>query len=129
MAMLEIHDSRGQVQYVMLQREHPMIFGTDPKCDIVLEAPGILPFHGRIRWKEPKFRIEAFPDAHFLIVNDKKYVQSSFRHGDELRLGGVRVFMVDPDAEAGDLEKTRVQAPPLAPPPAPTPPRPGTPPG
>ena len=45
MATLEIHDDRGKVQRVAVSRDHPALFGSSPECDIVLNAPGILPVY------------------------------------------------------------------------------------
>ena len=50
MATLEVHDGPGRVDYVTMAREHPVLFGADPTCDIVLRDPAALPIHGRIRW-------------------------------------------------------------------------------
>ena len=54
MATLEVHDGRGRVERVAIARDHPVMLGSSPKCDIVLEGDGVLPFHGRIRWKPRK---------------------------------------------------------------------------
>ena len=46
MATLEVHDGQGRVQFVELERDHPILFGTSPHCEIILEGPGIKPVHG-----------------------------------------------------------------------------------
>ena len=51
MATLEVHDGQGRVQFIELERDHPILFGTSPHCEVVLEGPGINPVHGRIRWQ------------------------------------------------------------------------------
>ena len=34
MATLEVHDGQGRVQFVELARDHPVLFGTSPACDV-----------------------------------------------------------------------------------------------
>jgi outer membrane protein assembly factor BamB len=109
MATLEVHDGSGRVEYVAINRENPALFGSDPKCDIVLSDPEALPFHGRIRWKRGKFKVEAFPEAKSLEVSGKKVVSTGFDRGDEIRVGDCRIFLLSPDDGPVDLEKTRVQ--------------------
>src|SRR5215218_8209611 len=87
MAMLEVHDGPGRVRRVTISRDQTVLFGSSPKCDIVLEGPGVLPFHGRLRWKSTRFKVDASPDAQHLEVNGKRLAASSFRQGDELRIG------------------------------------------
>jgi outer membrane protein assembly factor BamB len=110
MATLEIHDGRGRVEYVSISRENPALFGTDPKCDVVLTDPKVLPFHGRFRWKGERFKVEPMPEAEYLIVNGKKILSSSFRQGDELVIGKCRIFMLNPDDGVAETEKTRIHA-------------------
>ena len=69
MATLEVHDGQGRVQFVELERDHLILFGTSPHCEISLEGPGIKPVHGRIRWKRGRFKVEASPDAEFVLIN------------------------------------------------------------
>src|SRR5947209_7564951 len=109
MATLEVHDGRGRVEYVSIGREAPALFGTDPKCDIVINDSQAQPFHGRIRWRRGKFKVEAFPDVPSLEVSGKKVLSTSFRQGDEVRVGAYRIFMLNPEDGPVDIEKTRVQ--------------------
>jgi outer membrane protein assembly factor BamB len=113
MATIELHDGRGRVEFVTIARENPVLFGSDPKCDIVLDDPSILPFHGRLRWRGDRFKAEAFPEARALDLNGKQVVSSSFRVGDEIAVGRFKLFLSD-DGGAGDLEPTRVQERPAA---------------
>jgi outer membrane protein assembly factor BamB len=110
MATLEVHDGRGRVEYVSISRENPALIGTDPKCDVVLADPEVLPFHGRFRWKGERFKVESMPDVAYLIVNGKKVLSSSFRQGDELVIGKCRIFMLNPDDGIVETEKTRIQS-------------------
>ena len=116
MAILEVHDGEGRVERVTISRDQTAMFGSSPKCEVVLNGTGILPFHGRLRWKEPpgKFKVDASPDAGFLLVNGTKMAASSVRQGDEIQVGDCRMFLISeadgPDAGARE-EKTRVQAP------------------
>jgi outer membrane protein assembly factor BamB len=110
MATLEIHDDRGRVERVTISRKQPALFGSSPKCEIVLKGPGVLPFHGRIRWKMHRFKVDAAPEAGSIERNGKKVTTASFRIGDEIRVGPFRIFMVNP--EEGPLDnKTRIQVP------------------
>src|SRR5262245_51558562 len=109
MATLEVHDGRGRVEFVTISREQPALFGSDPKCDIVLADPTALPYHGRLRWNKNRFKVDALPEAGHVEVDGKKVASASFRHGSELRVGSYRIFLVSPDEGAADLEKTRVQ--------------------
>lgn len=125
MAILEVHDGRGRVERVAIARDQPAMFGSSPKCDIVLNGEGILPFHGRLRWQERKkrFKVDASPEAEYLLINGHKMSASSFRQGDEIAVGGCRIFMVndgEPELKIPPPrdDVTRVQAPTFIPPPA-----------
>jgi outer membrane protein assembly factor BamB len=125
MATLEIHDGQGRVQFVELARDHPVLFGTSAACDVLLDGDGIRPVHGRIRWKKHRFRVEASPDAEYVVINGTKMTAGSIRQGDEIVVGACRMFLLrnDEDLEAGasprengdDEGRTRVLAAPLAP--------------
>ncbi len=100
MATLEVHDGQGRVQFVELEREHPILFGTSPHCEIILEGAGIKPVHGRIRWKRGRFKVEASPDAEFVIINGHKMTTGSIELGDEVSVGPCRLFLLRMDDEA-----------------------------
>ncbi len=114
MATLEVHDGRGRVEIVTITREATALFGSDPKCDVVVDDPQALPFHGRLRYKAGKFRAEAFPEANALTINGKKVVASSLQQGDEIKVGAFKIFLVNADDGPVDSDKTREQAPPTA---------------
>ena len=40
MATLEIHDGRNRVRRVRITRDNPVMFGSDPMCDVVLDGAG-----------------------------------------------------------------------------------------
>ena len=61
MATLEVHDGKGKVEYVSIPREGTALIGSDPKCDVVLSGPGVLPIHARLRWKRGRWKVEATP--------------------------------------------------------------------
>ena len=82
MATLEVHDGQGRVQFVELGRDHPVLFGTSAACDVLLDGEGIRPVHGRIRWKKRRFRVEASPDAEYVLDQ---------RHQDDRRRASTRV--------------------------------------
>ena len=114
MATLEVHDGRGKVSYVTITREHPALIGSDPKCDVVVADAKAIPFHGRLRWKTDRFKVEAFPEARSLDLNGQKVVSASFRRGDELVIGAYRIFMMSESDEPIDQAKTQVQRKPAA---------------
>ena len=101
MATLEVHDDQGRVQFVELARDHPVLFGTSAACDIPLSGEGISPVHGRIRWKKGRYRVEASPDAEFVVVNGHKMTSSSLHQGDEMTVGPCRLFVMRLDARRG----------------------------
>ncbi len=124
MATLEVHDSQGRVQFVEVTRDHPILFGTSSACDVVLQGEFIRPVHGRIRWKSDKFKIEASPDAEFVLINGHKMTTASIRQGDEIAVGDCRMFLIRVEEEVGDTkraksagrdDRTRVAAPPVVP--------------
>jgi outer membrane protein assembly factor BamB len=112
MATLEVHDSRGAVEYVSIRPEKPIVFGSDPKCDLILKGSVVLPFHGRISWKGDRYKVEAFPEAKSLDFNGKKVISASFRTGDEVRIGECVLFMASSDEPSrGSSGGGRAQAP------------------
>ncbi len=119
MATLEVHDDAGRVQFVELSHDHPALFGTSPACDIVLAGEGVFPVQGRIRWKKGQYRVEASPDAEYVVINGHKMSSSSLHQGDEMTVGPCRLFLlrVDENDQAqhaprppkrSDEERTRV---------------------
>lgn len=104
MAILEVHHGRGRVERVTITRESPVLFGSSPKCDIVLEGPGIAPFHGRIRWKQRsrKFKADASPEVGELEVNGRRTASGSLTQGAEIRVGPCRLFLLEDDSGVVD---------------------------
>jgi outer membrane protein assembly factor BamB len=94
MATLEVHDGQGRVQFIELERDHPVLFGTSPHCEIILEGPGIKPVHGRIRWRSGRFKVEASPDAEFVVINGHKMMNGSIDLGVEVVVGPCRLFLL-----------------------------------
>lgn len=113
MATLEIHDGQGRVQRVTITREQTVLFGSSPKCEIVLDGEGVLPFHGRLRWKKNRYKADASPDAGAIEVNGKRLASSSFRQGDEIVVGPCRIYMIHSDEDLPRDDKTRIQATPF----------------
>jgi outer membrane protein assembly factor BamB len=108
MATLEVHDGEGRVEFIELARDHPLLFGTSVACDVVLSGDAITPVHGRIRWKKGRYRVEASPDAEYVLVNGHKMTSSSLHQGDELTIGPCRMFVSHLDE---DLVKRPVERP------------------
>ncbi len=94
MATLEVHDGEGRVQFIELEQDHPVLFGTSSTCDVILEGQDIRPVHGRIRWSANRYKVEASPDAEYVLVNGHKMSASSIGQGDEIVVGGCRIFML-----------------------------------
>ena len=126
MATLEVHDGRGRVERVTITRDQPVMFGSSPMCEIVMTGGGILPFHGRVRWKgvDSRFKVDASPEAQYVLVNGHKMASSSFKQGDEVEVGTYRIFMINDSEPAPTTvppqrdDVTRVQPPPFIAPPA-----------
>jgi outer membrane protein assembly factor BamB len=121
MATFEVHDGLGRVRRVNFTREQTILFGSSPKCEIVLDDPEVLHFHGRLRWKRDRFKVDASPEAEFIEVNGRKMASSSFRQGDEIQAGSCRIFLITDDDDSPEVsrrprdDKTRVQPPPSYP--------------
>jgi outer membrane protein assembly factor BamB len=114
MATLEIHDGRNQVRRVRISRDNPVMFGSDPMCDLVLDGPGVQPFHGRIRWKKERFKADASPEVPWIEVNGVQVKSKSIRQGDEIRIGKCRIFLLSVEDGPDHGEKTVVREPPFA---------------
>ena len=115
MGMLEVHDGRGRVNFVAITPAKPLLFGTDATCDIVLHGAGVQPIHGRLRWKETKYKVEATPEAKFVEVNGRKAVSATVRQGDEIRVGPAILYLTESEEAAapaaGSPAKPRAAAP------------------
>lgn len=103
MATFEIHDSRGNVRRFTVSRDQVSWFGSSPECEMPLDGPGIAPIHGRLRFKDADFRVEVIKDGPDIFVNGKPSRTARLRRGDEIRVGGCRVFLINPDEEEGEL--------------------------
>ena len=110
MATLEIHDGRNQVRRVRITRENPVMFGSDPMCDVVLEGQGVQPFHGRIRWSTRRYKADASPEVPWIEVNGVQVKSKSIYQGDEIRVGNCRIFLLSLEEGPDHGEKTVVQA-------------------
>jgi outer membrane protein assembly factor BamB len=111
MATLEVHDGQGRVQFVELERTQPVLFGSSPHCEIILEGSGIKPVHGRIRWKAGRFKVEASPDAEFVVINGHRMTNGSIDLGDEITVGPCRLFLLRMDHEDVSRPRTGRTAP------------------
>ncbi len=113
MATLEVHDGQGQVLRVEISREHAVMFGSSPKCDIVLHGEGVFPFHGRLRWKSPRYKADVFPQAEYIEINGKRMTSGSINQGDEITIGPCRIFMIYADEDLPHDDVTRIQPAPV----------------
>ncbi len=99
MATIEVKDGQGRVRFVEISRDHPVLFGASVNCDLPLGGEGVLPVHGRIRWKSGRYKIEASPDAEFVVVNGHRMSTSSLIEGDVVTIGPCRIIMKKVEAE------------------------------
>ncbi len=106
MATLEVHDGQGRVQFVELCAIIPSCSGRALPATCVLEGDGIRPVHGRIRWKKPRFRVEASPDAEFVLINGTKMTAGSIHQGDEIAVGSCRIFLLRNDEDLIDVRQS-----------------------
>ena len=115
MATLEIHEVGHRVRRVRIGRNHPIMFGTNPLCDVPLNDPSVRAFHGRIRWSKTSFKAEAVAEVPFIEVNGSRVKSKSLRQGDEIRVGHTRIFLLSIADDGPDHgEKTVVRDTPLA---------------
>lgn len=110
MATLEIHDADGSIRYLTISRDQPVLFGSDPKADIVLNDPVARPYHGRIRWRKGKYKVEPMAGIDALEVNGQKVVSATLGQGAEIAVGSARIFLVTPDDGPIDSDKTEVRS-------------------
>ncbi len=112
MATLEIHEVGRRVRRVRIGRSQPVMFGTNPLCDVALDDPSVKAFHGRIRWSKTRFKAEAVAEVPYIEVNGRKVKSKGLRQGDEIHVGHSRIFLLSVEDDGPDHgEKTVVQAP------------------
>ncbi len=107
MATLEVHDGQGRVQFVELEPNQMILFGTSASCEIILEGPEIKPVHGRLRLKSGRVKVESSPDAGFVILNGRRMVSGSIGQGDEISVGPCRIFLLRIDDATEVLSRTQ----------------------
>ena len=101
MATLEVHDGQGRVQFVDLEPNQMILFGTSASCEIILDGQDIKPVHGRLRLKAGRVKVESSPDAEFVILNGRRMVSGSIGQGDEITVGPCRIFLLRVDDGPG----------------------------
>src|SRR5262249_36203791 len=83
--------------------------------------------HGRIRWTRGRYKVDAAPDAEFVVINGHRMASGSIDVGDEILVGPCRLFLLrmdevapaGPRARGAAAEEGRAMvAPPPIPPPA-----------
>ncbi len=105
MAIIEIRDAKGKTERLTITREKPFLFGTNSHCEIVLPGPGVFPIHGRIRWKNEHFKVQASPEAGQIEVNGKLAEAKTFKTGDELRVGSTRIVLIDDSEDDAEISR------------------------
>ncbi|GIW88651.1 MAG: hypothetical protein KatS3mg108_2975 [Isosphaeraceae bacterium] len=113
MAILEVHDGRGRVFQLELDRSRPTIIGADPSCDVVVHDPLARPYHARIRTaSDGGLKIEVFPDARSVALNGRSVAAARVRQGDEVQIGSYRLFLLaDSQAAVATQARRDVEAP------------------
>ncbi len=102
MATLEVHDGQGRVQFVELDAR---------SSGLVRDQLGMRrAARGRGHPAGPRpdslevarrFKVEASPDAEFVVINGHKMTTSSIAQGDEITVGDCRMFLIRADEDAG----------------------------
>ena len=110
MATLEVHDGQGRVQFIELERNQMILFGTSPSCEIILEGPEIKPVHGRLRLKSGRVKVESSPDAEFVVLNGRRMVSGSIGQGDEITVGPCRIFVLRVDDATETVSRTETRS-------------------
>ncbi|WP_435006187.1 PQQ-binding-like beta-propeller repeat protein [Tundrisphaera lichenicola] len=111
MATLEVHDAGRRVRRIRISHDNPVMFGSDPMCEVVLDGPGVQPFHGRIRWSSRRFKVDISPDAPWIEVNGTLVKSKGLHQGDEIRIGHCRIFLLSLEDGPDHGEKTVVRPP------------------
>lgn len=122
MARLEIHGSHGELQKIELPASGSLLIGSDAVCDLHLADREIQPIHARLKVQGGVCQVEATPEGQFVRLNGKKSAKAALGPGDELGLGGYRIYMFESAAAAPVPTAPRQARPPVAAaPPAPEP--------
>ena len=119
MATLEVHDGQGRVQFVELRRTTPSSSARARRATSSWPARGSGRCTGGFAGRRGGFKVEASPDAQYVLINGHKMTTSSLHQGDEMTVGPCRLFMLrlDEPLEAvprpapvrhRDEERTRV---------------------
>jgi|GEM_PF-6654084 len=107
MARLEIHGQQGRTQRVELPDAGSLLIGSDAVCDVHLTDAEVQPIHARMKVQAGAFQVEATPEGKSVLHNGKRAAKCLMIPGDELALGGYRIYLFESQPAAS--------APPAAP--------------
>ncbi len=93
MTQLQVYDAAGNVRYLPLPTNKPVLVGTSPKCDVVLGGEGINRVHCRIVWREGSWRVEVATDAPGVLLGGRSVMAAKLRPGDEIGIGPCRIIL------------------------------------
>ncbi|MBS2021700.1 MAG: FHA domain-containing protein [Deltaproteobacteria bacterium] len=70
----------------------PAVIGRAPECDVILDVPKVSRTHCRLALVDGGWKIVDAESRHGTKVNGEPYAASPLLHGDELEVGGVKLF-------------------------------------
>ena len=66
----------------------PVTIGSGPRCDIkLLAAPGVLPEHARMWWRDGRLMLHHLAPSQVTIVSGKHILWTALNDGDEAAIG------------------------------------------
>ena len=77
----------GSIQKIQQIDSQQMAFGSSPDVEVHLEDESISPWHALIEQKDNDVKISDLGSAEGTFVNDEKIVESSLKHGDQIKIG------------------------------------------
>ena len=99
MATMEVHDGQGRVQFIELERSTPYSSAPARTARSSSKGRGSSRSTAGIRFKSGRFKVEASPDAEFVMINGHRMANGSIDLGDEIAVGPCRLFLLRMDQE------------------------------
>ncbi len=113
MARLEIHGPKGRTQRFELPDAGSLLIGSDAVCDVHLTDAEVQPIHARMKVQAGAFQVEATPEGKSVLHNGKRTAKCLMIPGDELALGGYRIYLFESQpAAAASPSAPRAKEPP-----------------
>ena len=90
-AVIQIQDSERNLRHVMKDGSSLML-GSDSRCGVVLDAPGVAPRHCVMHMDGGKvFVTDWYSESGTLVNGEKIYTETVFHPGDQMVVGGFRI--------------------------------------